>query len=247
MTIGIVVFPGSNCDADTYHVLRDVLGEDARYVWHQETSLDGLDAVILPGGFSYGDYLRAGAIAATSPVMRALHGYAAAGRPVLGICNGFQTLVEMRLLPGALLLNAPGEFRCQQVGIRVERTDTPFTCALREGDVLRAPIAHGEGRYYVTDGELARLTLARQIVFRYCDAAGHVTPVANPNGALDNIAGVASVSGTVMGLMPHPERASEAIVGSADGLRILKSLVRWISTHHAAAAAPARSAVSGGR
>lgn len=247
MTIGIVVFPGSNCDADTYHVLRDVLGQDARYVWHQETSLDGLDAVVLPGGFSYGDYLRAGAIAATSPVMRALHGYAAGGRPVLGICNGFQTLVEMRLLPGALLLNAPGEFRCQHVEIRVERSDTPFTCALRAGDVLRLPIAHGEGRYCISDGELARLTLAGQIVFRYCDRAGYVTPAANPNGAMDNIAGVASTSGTVLGLMPHPERASEAIVGSADGLRILESLVRWISTHQVATAAPARSGASGGR
>jgi len=237
VTIGIVVFPGSNCDADTHHALRGVLGQDARYVWHQETSLDGLDAVILPGGFSYGDYLRAGAIAATSPVMRALRGYAAAGGPVLGICNGFQTLVEMRLLPGALLLNAPGEFRCQHVRIRVERTDTPFTCAMREGDVLRVPIAHGEGRYYASDRELARLTLERQIAFRYCDAAGHVTLAASPNGAIDNIAGVASVSGTVLGLMPHPERASEAIVGSADGLRIFESLARWIAAH------PVREAV----
>ena len=233
MTIGIVVFPGSNCDADTYHALRDVLGQDARYVWHQETSLEGLDAVILPGGFSYGDYLRAGVIASTSPVVRALRAYAEGGRPVLGICNGFQTLVETRLLPGALLLNAAGEFRCTHVRIRVERTDTPFTCALRVGEVLRIPIAHGEGRYYVNDRELARLTLERQIAFRYCDAAGHVTPDANPNGALDNIAGVASVSGTVLGLMPHPERASEAIVGSADGLRIFESLAQWIRTHPA--------------
>lgn len=245
MTIGIVVFPGSNCDADTYHVLCDVLGQDARYVWHQETSLDGLDAVILPGGFSYGDYLRAGVIASTSPVVRALRGYAATGRPVLGICNGFQTLVEARLLPGALLLNATGEFRCRHVHIRAERTDTPFTCALREGDVLRIPIAHGEGRYYLTDQELARMTLERQIVFRYCDAAGHVTLEANPNGAIDNIAGVANVSGTVMGLMPHPERASEAIVGSGDGLQILESLVRWIRTRQAPeVATPRRAAAS---
>jgi phosphoribosylformylglycinamidine synthase subunit PurQ / glutaminase len=243
MTIGIVVFPGSNCDADTYHAVHGVLGQEARYVWHQETSLEGLDAVILPGGFSYGDYLRAGAIAATSPVMRALRGYAAAGRPVLGICNGFQTLVEMRLLPGALPLNTSGEFRCQHVWIRVERTDTPFTCALRGGEVLRIPIAHGEGRYYVTDRELARLTLERQIAFRYCDAAGRVTLAANPNGALDNIAGVASVSGTVLGLMPHPERASEAIVGGADGLRIFESLARWIATRSAPeAVAPGRPA-----
>jgi phosphoribosylformylglycinamidine synthase len=247
MKFGVVVFPGSNCDHDAFYAAGNILKKPVEFICHQSQNLAGCDTIILPGGFSYGDYLRAGAIAATSPVMRALHGYAAAGRPVLGICNGFQTLVEMRLLPGALLLNAPGEFRCQHVGIRVERTDTPFTCALGEGDVLRAPIAHGEGRYYVTDGELARLTLARQIVFRYCDAAGHVTPAANPNGAMDNIAGVASVSGTVMGLMPHPERASEAIVGSADGLRILESLVRWISTHRVAAAASTPSAVSGGR
>ena len=234
MRIGIVVFPGSNCDADTYHAVRDVLGQQAVYVWHRETSLDGLDAVILPGGFSYGDYLRAGAIAATSPVVRALPAYAAAGRPVLGICNGFQTLVETRLLPGSLLLNASGEFRCRDVHVRVERTDTPFTCAMREGEVLRAPIAHAEGRYHVTERALARLTLERQIVFRYCDPAGQVTLAANPNGAVDNIAGVASVSGTVVGLMPHPERASEAIVGSADGLRVFESLMRWV-------AAPPRS------
>ncbi|HKX19548.1 MAG TPA: phosphoribosylformylglycinamidine synthase subunit PurQ [bacterium] len=244
MTIGIVVFPGSNCDADTYHVLRDVLSQDARYVWHRETSLDGLDAVILPGGFSYGDYLRAGAIASTSPVVRALRGYAAAGRPVLGICNGFQTLVETRLLPGALLLNAAGEFRCRYVRIRVERTDTPFTCALREGEVLRIPIAHGEGRYYLTDQELARMIVERQIAFRYCDAAGHATLEANPNGAIDNIAGVASVSGTVLGLMPHPERASEAIVGSADGLRILESVVQWIRTRPAREGATPRRAAA---
>ena len=241
MTIGIVVFPGSNCDADTYHAVRDVLGQQAAYVWHQETSLDGLDAVVLPGGFAYGDYLRAGAIAATSPVMRALRRYAATGRPVLGICNGFQVLVETRLLPGALLLNTCGQFRCEHVRIRVERIDTPFTCALRAGDVLRLPIAHGEGRYYADDETLASLAQNRQIAFRYCDAAGQVTAAANPNGALDNIAGVATVAGTVLGLMPHPERASEAVVGSADGLKIFESLAQWI----AAKAEPAPRAAMG--
>jgi len=245
VTIGIVVFPGSNCDADTYHAVRDVLGCEAVYVWHQETALDGLDAVVLPGGFAYGDYLRAGAIAATSPVMRAVRRYAAAGRPVLGICNGFQVLVETRLLPGALLLNRPGEFRCEHVRIRVERADTPFTCALREGDILRLPIAHGEGRYYVDAETLAALTRDRQIAFRYCDAAGHTTESANPNGALDNIAGVATVSGTVLGLMPHPERASEAIVGSADGLRIFESLARWIAGR-GVVPAPAGAGAGGG-
>jgi phosphoribosylformylglycinamidine synthase subunit PurQ / glutaminase len=240
--IGIVVFPGSNCDADTYHAVRDVLGREAAFVWHQETSLDGLDAVVLPGGFAYGDYLRAGAIAATSPVMRAVRGYAAAGRPVLGICNGFQVLVETRLLPGALLPNVSGEFRCRHVHVRVERTDTPFTCALREGDVLRMPIAHGEGRYYADSALLAALGRNRQIAFRYCDETGRVTGAANPNGALDNIAGVATVSGTVAGLMPHPERASEAIVGGADGLRIFESLAKWIDERQVAAA-PARAEV----
>jgi phosphoribosylformylglycinamidine synthase subunit PurQ / glutaminase len=243
--IGIVVFPGSNCDADTYHAVRDVLGRDAVYVWHQETSLDGLDAVVLPGGFAYGDYLRAGAIAATSPVMRAVRRYAAAGRPVLGICNGFQVLVETRLLPGALLRNVSGEFRCEQVRIRVERTDTPFTCALRAGDVLRLPIAHGEGRYYADAETLASLTRNRQIAFRYCDAAGCVTGSANPNGALDNIAGVAAASGTVLGLMPHPERASEAIVGSADGLRIFESLAEWIVARRSSVPAGTSSAGGG--
>jgi phosphoribosylformylglycinamidine synthase subunit PurQ / glutaminase len=243
MTIGIVVFPGSNCDADTYHVVRDVLGHHAVFVWHQETSLDGLDAVVLPGGFAHGDYLRAGAIAATSPVMAAVRRYAAAEHPVLGICNGFQVLVETRLLPGALLVNACGEFRCQHVRIRVERTDTPATWGLREGDVLRLPIAHGEGRYYADPPALASLAHNRQVVFRYCDAGGRITGPANPNGALDNIAGVASVSGTVVGLMPHPERASEAIVGSADGLRIFESLARWIAAR--TASTPAASTAAG--
>ena len=243
MTIGIVVFPGSNCDADTVHAVRDVLGRDAVYVWHQETSLDGLDAIVLPGGFAHGDYLRAGAIAATSPVMRAVRGCADAERPVLGICNGFQVLVETRLLPGALLPNAGGEFRCEHVRIRVERTDTPFTCGLREGEVLRLPIAHGEGRYYADADALASLARNRQIAFRYCDAAGEITESANPNGALDNIAGVATVSGTILGLMPHPERASEAIVGSADGLRIFESLARWTAARHASV--PAGVAAAG--
>jgi phosphoribosylformylglycinamidine synthase subunit PurQ / glutaminase len=243
VTIGIVVFPGSNCDADTFHVLRDVMGRDAVYVWHQETALDDLDAIVLPGGFAHGDYLRAGAIAATSPVMRAVRRYAAAERPVLGICNGFQVLVETRLLPGALLANAGGEFRCEQVRIRVERTDTPFTSGLREGEVLRLPIAHGEGRYYADAEALASLARNRQVVFRYCDAAGEITESANPNGALDNIAGVATASGTVLGLMPHPERASEAIMGGADGLRILESLARWIGAGHASV--PAGVATAG--
>ncbi len=233
MDIGIVVFPGSNCDADTYHAVREVLGRSAQYVWHAERTLRGLDAVILPGGFAYGDYLRAGAIAATSPSVRALRPYVAKGGFVLGICNGFQVLLEAGLLPGAMQPNASGQFRCEFVHLRTERADTPFTCALRPGQVLRLPIAHAEGRYYVDPATRAALAAHRQVVFRYCDVRGAVTPEANPNGAADGIAGVASPSGAVLGLMPHPERASEAILGSADGRLIFESLARWISTGRA--------------
>lgn len=230
MDIGIVVFPGSNCDADTYHAVRDVLGPSVQYVWHEQRTLAGLDAVILPGGFSYGDYLRAGAIAATSPAVRALRPYAAAGGIVLGICNGFQTLLEAGLLPGAMQPNAGGRFRCEFVHLRTERADTPFTCALSPGQVLRIPIAHAEGRYYADAGMRALLAAQRQIVFRYCDAQGAVVPHANPNGAVDGIAGIASPSGAVLGMMPHPERASEEVLGSADGRLILESLARWIAS-----------------
>ncbi len=228
MEIGIVVFPGSNCDADTYHAIREVLGRAAQYVWHEERTLRGLDAVILPGGFSYGDYLRAGAIAATSPAVRALRPYVAQGGIVLGICNGFQVLLEAGLLPGAMQPNAGGRFRCEFVHLRTERSDTPFTCGLAPGQVLRIPIAHAEGRYYADPGTRVLLAAHRQIVFRYCDAQGAVTPDANPNGAMDAIAGLASPSGAVLGLMPHPERASEDVLGSADGRLIFESLARWI-------------------
>ncbi len=230
MDIGIVVFPGSNCDADTYHAIHAVLGRSAQYVWHEERTLRGLDAVILPGGFSYGDYLRAGAIGATSPSVRALRPYVTRGGIVLGICNGFQTLIEARLLPGAMLLNTCRELRCEFVHLRTERVDTPFTCALASGQVLRLPIAHAEGRYYVDPGTRAELAAHRQVAFRYCDVRGAITPEANPNGAIDGIAGVASPSGAVLGLMPHPERASEEILGSTDGRLIFESLARWISS-----------------
>lgn len=229
MDIGIIVFPGSNCDADTSHAVREVLGRSAHYVWHEERTLEGLDAVILPGGFSYGDYLRAGAIAATSPSVRALRPYIAGGGLVLGICNGFQILLEAGLLPGAMQPNACSEFRCEFVHLRAERVDTPFTCALRPGQVLRLPIAHAEGRYYVDPITRAALAAHGQVVFRYCDAQGAVTSEANPNGALDGIAGVATPSGAVLGMMPHPERASEDLLGSADGRVIFSSLDRWAS------------------
>jgi len=231
--VGIVVFPGSNCDADTYHAVREVLGQSAQYVWHEERTLRGLDAVVLPGGFSYGDYLRAGAIGATSPSVRALRPYVARGGLVLGICNGFQVLLEAGLLPGAMQANASGQFQCEYVHLRTERADTPFTCGLAPGQVLRLPIAHAEGRYYVDDGTRPALAAHRQVVFRYCDSRGAVTPGANPNGAADGIAGVASPSGAVLGLMPHPERASEEILGSADGRLIFQSLGLWISTGRA--------------
>jgi phosphoribosylformylglycinamidine synthase subunit PurQ / glutaminase len=226
--VGIVVFPGSNCDADTGHVVKDVLGHRAQYVWHEERDLAGLDAVILPGGFAYGDYLRAGAIAATSPVVRALRGYAKAGGLVLGICNGFQVLLEAGLLPGAMQLNACGQFRCEFVHIRAERVDTAFTCAMRPGQVLRLPIAHAEGNYYADAPTRAALTAHHQVAFRYCDSSGTVTAEANPNGACDAVAGVASASGTIIGLMPHPERAAEHLLGSADGLLVFESLERWV-------------------
>jgi phosphoribosylformylglycinamidine synthase subunit PurQ / glutaminase len=226
--IGIVVFPGSNCDADTLHLVRDVMGHGARFVWHEERQLDGLDAVILPGGFAYGDYLRAGAIAATSPVVRGLRGYVEQGGLVLGICNGFQVLLEAGLLPGAMRRNASGRFQCEFVHIRVERVDTPWTCGMRPGDVLRLPIAHAEGNYYADPEIHAELVAHRGIVFRYCDGLGACTPSANPNGSFDGIAGVANRAGTVVGLMPHPERAAEPLLGGADGRRIVESLVQWI-------------------
>lgn len=227
MEIGIVVFPGSNCDADTLHLFREVMGQGARFVWHEERQLSGLDAVVLPGGFAHGDYLRAGAIAATSPVVRALRAYAAAGGPVLGICNGFQVLLEAGLLPGAMRRNASGRFQCESVRVRVERIDTPWTCAMAPGQVLRLPIAHAEGNYYADAAVHAELIAHRQIAFRYCDELGACTPAANPNGSFDGIAGIANREGTVVGLMPHPERAAEAIVGGEDGRRIVESLIRW--------------------
>lgn len=234
MDVGIVVFPGSNCDADTYHVIREVLGHRAQYVWHEERHLTGLDAVILPGGFAYGDYLRAGAIAATSPVVQALRGFAASGGLTLGICNGFQVLLEAGLLPGAMRANAGGQFRCEFVHIRAERVDTPFTCAMAPGQVLRLPIAHAEGNYYADAPTHAALLAHGQIMFRYCDPEGAITPQANPNGSHDAIAGVASTSGTVGGLMPHPERASEDLLGSADGRLVFESLDRWVTAQRSA-------------
>ena len=223
MNFGVIVFPGSNGDHDALHALGAVLGQPTRAIWHRETALDDIDCVIVPGGFAYGDYLRAGAIARFSPIMAAVEDFAAAGKPVLGICNGFQVLTEAQLLPGSLLRNAEVEFRSQWVHVRVERTDTPFTAGLTAGEILRLPIAHGEGNYFVTPGELAALEAGGQIVFRYCDARGELTADTNFNGSLDHIAGVCNARRNVVGLMPHPERAAEAILGGADGRRILEA------------------------
>jgi phosphoribosylformylglycinamidine synthase len=224
--VGVVVFPGSNCDHDSYHVLKHVLGQESQFVWHKDSDLSGLDAVVLPGGFSYGDYLRTGAIARFSPVMRAVSEFAAKGRPVLGICNGFQILQEAGLLPGAMLRNVGVTFLSQAVHIRVERTDTPVTAGLTAGEVLTMPIAHGDGNFYLPEPELERLEGEGQVVFRYATRDGRLEAAANPNGSARAIAGVCNSARNVVGLMPHPERACEAGLGSADGRRLFQALVR---------------------
>jgi phosphoribosylformylglycinamidine synthase I len=225
MKFAVIVFPGSNGDHDAYHAAKHVLGQDADFVWHKESDLHGADVVVLPGGFSHGDYLRTGAIARFSPIMTVVKGFAAAGGPVLGICNGFQILLEAGLLPGAMLRNRGLKFRCEHVHIRVEQTDTPFTLACRPQQTLRVPIAHGEGNYFTTPEELRNLEQNRQIVFRYVNASGMATDEANPNGSIESIAGICSQQRNVVGLMPHPERACELSVGSADGLVMFESVV----------------------
>jgi len=230
MKFGIVVFPGSNCDHDAYHATRHVLGQDAEFLWHKDTDLKGADVLILPGGFSYGDYLRTGAIARFSPIMPAVQAFAAKGGPVLGICNGFQILLEAGLIPGAMLRNHTVKFVCAHVHIRVEQTDTPFTSACRRGEVLRIPIAHGEGNYFAPPDVLARLEANRQVIFRYTTAQDDVTDEANPNGSIAGIAGLCNERRNVVGMMPHPERASESALGSADGRVILESAVQSIKS-----------------
>ena len=226
MKFGVVVFPGSNCDEDCYYVLNDVLKQEVAYLWHQETRLDGCDCVVLPGGFSYGDYLRTGAVARFSPIMRSVVEFAKDGGLVLGICNGFQILLEAGLLPGAMLRNTSLRFLCRFVTLRVERTDTPFTNRFHKGQVIRMPIAHNEGNYTVDRRTVKTLRQHNQALFRYCDADGQVTPSANPNGSTDSIAGLCHTSGNVMGLMPHPERASEPELGSSDGRLLFESILQ---------------------
>jgi phosphoribosylformylglycinamidine synthase len=226
MRWAVLQFPGSNCDQDALHVLRNVLCQQADYVWHKETSLAGADAIVVPGGFSYGDYLRCGAIARFSPIMPAVKEAAAQGKTVLGICNGFQILCEAGLLPGVLVRNESLHFRCEIVHVRVDNNVTRFTDAYAPGQVLRLPIAHGEGHYVADDATLNSLAADKQILFTYCNAEGKSTPESNPNGSQRAIAGISNRAGNVLGLMPHPERASEKIIGSDDGRGIFESVLR---------------------
>ncbi|MBM3941650.1 MAG: phosphoribosylformylglycinamidine synthase subunit PurQ [SAR202 cluster bacterium] len=225
MHFGILVFPGTWSDTDCYYVVHDLLHQDADYVWHKQDNLSGYDCIILPGGFSYGDYLRAGSLARFSPVMTALGRFAAQGGLVIGICNGFQILCESGLLPGVLMRNQHLEYRCQWTSLRTERTDTPFTRLCSPGQVLQVPVSHGEGNYYADAATLARLEEEGRVLFRYCDASGAVTPEANPNGSLNNIAGIVNEAGNVLGMMPHPERSCEPLLGSSDGNRIFQSII----------------------
>lgn len=225
MRFGVIVFPGTWSDKDCYHVLDKVLGQQVEYVWHKDTDLSSFDCVILPGGFSYGDYLRCGAIARFSPVMNAVEEFAAAGKVVLGICNGFQILCEAGLLPGALIQNNHLQYRCQWVNLRVENTGLPFTSRAKKGQVLSIPISHYEGSYYADEDTLSELEADNRVVFRYSTISGEITENANPNGSLNNIAGIVNKAGNVLGMMPHPERACEEIVGGVDGNVIFESII----------------------
>ena len=225
MKFGVIVFPGSNCDHDAFYAVGNNLGQQAEFIWHDSSSLGDVDAVILPGGFAYGDYLRCGAIAKFSPVMKAVKDFAASGGLVLGICNGFQILVEAGLLPGALIRNSNLKFVCRDVHLRIETTNSPFTNVAEKGEILRVPIAHGEGCYYADDRTLDQLEAEDRIAFRYLD---------NPNGSLRDIAGILSAGRNVMGMMPHPERATEPLVGSSDGLAVFQSMMRTARAAHSA-------------
>ena len=231
MKFGVIVFPGSNCDHDAYHVISKHVGQPVDFIWHRDTDLSAYDAVIIPGGFSYGDYLRAGALARFSPVMNSVKEFAARAGFVLGICNGFQILCEAGLLPGALIRNRDLHFICDYVNVRVETTETPFTNQLQAGSVLRIPIAHAEGNYTCDDATLEELKREDRIIFRYCTGEGETTPEANPNGSRDNIAGISNSARNVLGLMPHPERACEDLLGSADGSGVFSSLAATLAAH----------------
>ena len=225
MRFGIVVFPGSNCDEDAYHAARDVFGLDAEYLWHKDADLQGADVIILPGGFAHGDYLRTGAMARFSPIMSQVRAFAEQGGPVLGICNGFQILLEAGMLPGAMLRNRELKYRCEHVHLRVEHTDTPFTCGAAPGQILRIPIGHGEGNYFAAPDVLDRLEANRQVILRYTDPEGRLADAWNPNGSANAIASVCNESRNVVGMMPHPERACEPLLGGVDGRLIFESVV----------------------
>jgi len=236
MKFGIIQFPGSNCDLDKLWVLKDVLKQDARYVWHKDTEIGDLDCVVVPGGFSYGDYLRTGSIARFSPVMKAVADHAAKGKLVIGICNGFQILCEAGLLPGALLRNRSLQFRCENIFLKTTTADSPFTNRIPADKLLRLPIAHGEGCYFADEDTLARLKANNQVLWRYVDAQGEATEAANPNGSLDSIAGICNEKRNVAGLMPHPERASEPVLGCADGRLVFESMIQTLAGKPAAMA-----------
>lgn len=227
MKFGIVVFPGTWSDRDCYYALHDVLGQEAEYIWHKECRISGYDCVILPGGFSYGDYLRAGAIARHCPVMGAIERFAQDGGLVIGICNGFQILCEAGLLPGVLMANSHLQYRCQWVNLRVENNHSYFTSKCARGQVLKIPISHYEGNYYADESSLRELEENNQVIFRYCTGEGKITAKANPNGSLHNIAGIVNKNGNVLGMMPHPERACEALLGSTDGNLIWESIIEY--------------------
>jgi phosphoribosylformylglycinamidine synthase len=244
MKFGVIVFPGSNCDHDCYHVIKHVMGQEAEFIWHKEEYFkERYDGIIIPGGFSYGDYLRTGAIARFSPVMKAVDAYAKSGGIVLGICNGFQILLEAGLLPGAMLRNRSLKFVCKDVDIRVESDKTPFTRSCTQGQVLKVPIAHAEGNYYADADTLAMLEEERRVIFRYVDNDGKPTDEANPNGSANNIAGICSAERNVVGMMPHPERCSEAVLGNTDGKYIFASMLSHAAIFQDACRLPGYKAV----
>jgi phosphoribosylformylglycinamidine synthase len=229
MKFGVLVFPGSNCDHDTHHAIGGVMGQPVTYLWHESHDLEGCDAILVPGGFAYGDYLRTGAIASFAPIMQSVRRFAAMGGLVMGICNGFQILCESGLLPGALMRNAHQRYICRQLHLRAETTDSPFTTDLESGQILRMPIGHMEGNYFCDAATLDTLNREKRVAFRYASAAGEITAEANPNGSLHNIAGVLSEGRNVLGMMPHPDRSSESLLGSADGLLLFQSIARSLA------------------
>ncbi|HEY6253163.1 MAG TPA: phosphoribosylformylglycinamidine synthase subunit PurQ [Candidatus Angelobacter sp.] len=231
MKFGVIIFPGSNCDHDSYHAVISATGQQATFLWHESHDLENCDAIIVPGGFAYGDYLRTGAIARFAPIMQQVARFAGSGGLVIGICNGFQILCEAGMLPGALMRNAGLKYVCKQVHLRVENADTPFTNACAKGDVLQIPVGHMEGNYYCDQQTLAALKQQNRIVLRYCTPDGQITPQANPNGSLENIAGICNAGRNVLGMMPHPDRSSESLLGSADGARIFASMAAALVPH----------------